>query len=324
MRFLTLFSTIMMPLTVLTGVYGMNFDHMPELRSRLRLPAGADRDAGHHRGSSCSTSGTAAGWDAPPRVDEEAGSESRRRRITPSSCARPAHDVAQHKDPRAEMTGPPTTVVVSATRAEQPGASMRLAGLTIVERAIKQLAQAPDTRVVVATDGTRPAARARCPPTSRSRPSKDAEAAASVAAGIGATLVGGDVVRVAPRRRRARASPTRRAAAPPRTRCSRRCSAPTSASSRAVSTSRSRCASPGGVLVGDAHHAQPDHAGRGGVRRCVGCALIASRPLRRHGRRLRLPARPVDPRRLRRRAGARAHAAVEARAPGWTRSSTTC
>jgi len=52
------------------------------------------------------------------------------------------------------MTAPPATVVVSATRAEQAGASMRIAGLTIAERAIKQLAQAPDTRVVVATDGT--------------------------------------------------------------------------------------------------------------------------------------------------------------------------
>jgi magnesium transporter len=38
MRFLTLFSTIMMPLTVLTGVYGMNFDHMPELRSYYGYP----------------------------------------------------------------------------------------------------------------------------------------------------------------------------------------------------------------------------------------------------------------------------------------------
>ena len=38
MRFLTLFSTIMMPLTVLTGVYGMNFEHMPELRSVYGYP----------------------------------------------------------------------------------------------------------------------------------------------------------------------------------------------------------------------------------------------------------------------------------------------
>ena len=38
MRFLTLFSTIMMPLTVLTGIYGMNFEHMPELKSAHGYP----------------------------------------------------------------------------------------------------------------------------------------------------------------------------------------------------------------------------------------------------------------------------------------------
>ncbi len=32
MRFLTIISTIFMPLTFIAGVYGMNFDHMPELR----------------------------------------------------------------------------------------------------------------------------------------------------------------------------------------------------------------------------------------------------------------------------------------------------
>jgi magnesium transporter len=34
MRVLTLIATIMLPLTVVTGIYGMNFDHMPELRWR--------------------------------------------------------------------------------------------------------------------------------------------------------------------------------------------------------------------------------------------------------------------------------------------------
>jgi magnesium transporter len=38
MRFLTLFSTTMMPLTVITGVYGMNFERMPELKSRFGYP----------------------------------------------------------------------------------------------------------------------------------------------------------------------------------------------------------------------------------------------------------------------------------------------
>jgi magnesium transporter len=32
MKTLTLISTVMLPLTFIAGVYGMNFDHMPELR----------------------------------------------------------------------------------------------------------------------------------------------------------------------------------------------------------------------------------------------------------------------------------------------------
>jgi magnesium transporter len=39
MKVLTIISTIFMPLTFITGVYGMNFIHMPELRSRWGYPA---------------------------------------------------------------------------------------------------------------------------------------------------------------------------------------------------------------------------------------------------------------------------------------------
>jgi magnesium transporter len=39
MKFLTLFTVVMMPLTVITGVFGMNFEHMPELHSRFGYPA---------------------------------------------------------------------------------------------------------------------------------------------------------------------------------------------------------------------------------------------------------------------------------------------
>ena len=39
MKFLTLVGTIFIPLTFIAGVYGMNFDHMPELHSRLGYPA---------------------------------------------------------------------------------------------------------------------------------------------------------------------------------------------------------------------------------------------------------------------------------------------
>ena len=38
MKFLTLFSSTLLPLTVITGIYGMNFEHMPELRSKLGYP----------------------------------------------------------------------------------------------------------------------------------------------------------------------------------------------------------------------------------------------------------------------------------------------
>jgi phosphatidylglycerophosphate synthase len=94
------------------------------------------------------------------------------------------------------MSAAPATVVVSATRAEQPGAAMPIAGLTVAERAIKQMAQAPGARVIVATDGS-VALPASLPDNVEIQTVKDAEAAASVAAGIGATLVRADVVRVA-------------------------------------------------------------------------------------------------------------------------------
>ena len=38
MRLLTLIATIMLPLTVITGIYGMNFDHMPELHWKWGYP----------------------------------------------------------------------------------------------------------------------------------------------------------------------------------------------------------------------------------------------------------------------------------------------
>jgi magnesium transporter len=35
MKFLTIIGTIFIPLTFIVGVYGMNFEHMPELKWRL-------------------------------------------------------------------------------------------------------------------------------------------------------------------------------------------------------------------------------------------------------------------------------------------------
>lgn len=39
MRVLTIFSTVFLPLTFLAGIYGMNFEHMPELHHKLGYPA---------------------------------------------------------------------------------------------------------------------------------------------------------------------------------------------------------------------------------------------------------------------------------------------
>jgi len=39
MKVLTIIATIFMPLTFISGVYGMNFQHMPELEWRWGYPA---------------------------------------------------------------------------------------------------------------------------------------------------------------------------------------------------------------------------------------------------------------------------------------------
>jgi magnesium transporter len=39
MKFLTIFTAVLMPLTVITGIYGMNFEHMPELKQVWGYPA---------------------------------------------------------------------------------------------------------------------------------------------------------------------------------------------------------------------------------------------------------------------------------------------
>jgi magnesium transporter len=38
MKFLTLFTAVLMPMTVIVGVYGMNFEHMPELKWKWGYP----------------------------------------------------------------------------------------------------------------------------------------------------------------------------------------------------------------------------------------------------------------------------------------------
>src|SRR5689334_12423113 len=95
-------------------------------------------------------------------------------------------------------TGPSRSagaVVVAATRAEQAGASLRIAGLTVVERAIKQLAQPAGARVIVASDGA-VALPASLPANVEVRAVADAAGVAALAGELGAPVVGGDVVRV--------------------------------------------------------------------------------------------------------------------------------
>jgi phosphatidylglycerophosphate synthase len=88
-----------------------------------------------------------------------------------------------------------SVVVLAATRAEEAGAARSIAGLTVVERALKQLGQAPDTRVVLASDGSVPLPSA-LPANVELRPVADRAAAEAVARELGAPIVGADLVRL--------------------------------------------------------------------------------------------------------------------------------
>lgn len=90
------------------------------------------------------------------------------------------------------------SVVIAATRAESPGAAMTIAGLTVIDRALKQLALSPETRVVVVGDGSI-ALPSPLPPNVEVRAVADGAAAGAVAETareLGAPVVGADVVRV--------------------------------------------------------------------------------------------------------------------------------
>jgi hypothetical protein len=89
----------------------------------------------------------------------------------------------------------PANLVLAATREEAAGASLRIAGLSVVERALKQLGQATGTEVIVASDGSI-ALPAALPANAQVRQVADAAAAAELARSLGAPLVGADVVRV--------------------------------------------------------------------------------------------------------------------------------
>jgi len=88
-----------------------------------------------------------------------------------------------------------SVVVLAATRAEEAGATRSIAGLTVIERACKQLGQAPETRVLLATDGSIPLPPV-LPANVELRPVADRSAAEALAAELGAPLVGADLVRL--------------------------------------------------------------------------------------------------------------------------------
>jgi phosphatidylglycerophosphate synthase len=89
----------------------------------------------------------------------------------------------------------PGNVVIAATRDEAPGAVMPLAGLTVIGRALKQLGQSPEKRVVVASDGSI-ALPSPLPANVEVRTIADAAGPATIARQLGAPLVGADVVRL--------------------------------------------------------------------------------------------------------------------------------
>ncbi|HSS39570.1 MAG TPA: CDP-alcohol phosphatidyltransferase family protein [Polyangia bacterium] len=104
--------------------------------------------------------------------------------------------------------------MLCATRDEQPGATSTVAGLTVFSRALKQLGQAGDTRVVLASDGSVPVPPA-LPPNVELRPVADRAEAQDVARSLGAPVVGADVVRLDRKRwdgLRVVGEPSRRAA----------------------------------------------------------------------------------------------------------------
>jgi phosphatidylglycerophosphate synthase len=89
----------------------------------------------------------------------------------------------------------PQKLVLAATRDEAPGAPLAIAGLSVVERALKQLGQASATEVAVASDGSI-ALPAALPPNAELRSVVDRAAVDDLARALGAPVIGADVVRL--------------------------------------------------------------------------------------------------------------------------------
>jgi phosphatidylglycerophosphate synthase len=92
----------------------------------------------------------------------------------------------------------PSSLVLAATCAESPGALMTIGGLSVVARALKQLAQTPETQVVLVSDGSIELP-APLPPNVELRTvavDVAAEAVRETARALSAPVVGADVVRL--------------------------------------------------------------------------------------------------------------------------------
>jgi len=96
--------------------------------------------------------------------------------------------------PAAEVPAP---VIIRATVTEAAGAKQLVAGLTVFERSIRQLARTPGRRIIVATDGVLELPRRIPGSVEVRRLDGDVnEAIAALAAELGAVVIGADVVRV--------------------------------------------------------------------------------------------------------------------------------
>jgi phosphatidylglycerophosphate synthase len=90
---------------------------------------------------------------------------------------------------------PASSLVIAATRAEAVGAILPIAGLRVIDRAFKQLAQTPEIRAVVVSDGSI-ALPAPLPANVEVATVTDSAAVAQTARNLGAPVVGADVVRL--------------------------------------------------------------------------------------------------------------------------------
>jgi phosphatidylglycerophosphate synthase len=86
-------------------------------------------------------------------------------------------------------------VVLAATRAEQPGAALSIAGLTVLGRALAQLRQSPEVGAILASDGSVPIP-AQLPSNVELRRVADRAAADEMARTLGVPALGADVVRL--------------------------------------------------------------------------------------------------------------------------------